>query len=206
MGPKRRAPEWCEHLHAQIFFHSNNHPHVTISPHEQAAARCKLSIEALETSSESSADRSTTSNATDGGVAAREKDEIYQRLVERYSDLTDTMMDWGVEVSQRSRERTRPKVTVAQFCTAPPRRVESTFCRRANVHSRTRLGSCIAAVHTMLVREPPSVLELENAASHSSILAPVCPALTTRVTYSRRKQQKNVGGSSPVGGGHQDRG
>jgi len=43
----------------------------------------------------------------DGGVAAREKDGIYQRLIERYSVLTDTMMDWGVEVSQLLRERTR---------------------------------------------------------------------------------------------------
>lgn len=60
----------------------------------QAAARCKLAIESLETSSESSFGSSSSTSAK-----SKDKDEPHQRLVERYYVLKDSMMDWGVEVS-----------------------------------------------------------------------------------------------------------
>eukprot|EP00752_Nemacystus_decipiens_P003048 g2825.t1 len=60
----------------------------------QATARCRLAIEAFETTSESSFG---SISLNDG---SRETDETYQRLMERYSMLKDTMMDWGVEAAQ----------------------------------------------------------------------------------------------------------
>ncbi len=119
---------------------SDQPPNLITPPNQQAAARCKLSIEALETSSESSADRSTTSTAMDGSVAAREQDEIYQRLIERYSVLKDTMMDWGVEVSERLRERTR-RGNGRRVLLHSREAVDLTLCPCARVHWG------IAAVH-----------------------------------------------------------
>lgn len=70
----------------------------TKNKQKQAAARCKLIIEELETVAELSFE----SDAGGGGDTAEEEeeaDENLRRLTERYSELTDVMMEWGVEVS-----------------------------------------------------------------------------------------------------------
>ncbi|CAB1110788.1 unnamed protein product [Ectocarpus sp. CCAP 1310/34] len=66
----------------------------------QAAARCKLAIEAFEASSSSDSSSELDSDSGDDDNAASENDKHKQRLVERYADLTDAMMDWGVEAAQ----------------------------------------------------------------------------------------------------------
>lgn len=46
------------------------------------------------------AELSLESDAGGGGGTVREEaDENLRRLTERYSELTDVMMEWGVEVS-----------------------------------------------------------------------------------------------------------
>lgn len=74
--------------------------------YDQAAARCKLSIEAIETASELSSGSSSDSSSSAGDVevSTREKNEIrQQQLTKRYSALTNTMMDYGVEVTENPR-------------------------------------------------------------------------------------------------------
>lgn len=73
--------------------------------YEQAAARCKLSIEAFETASESSFGSDSNSSFRPRGVGAAVigKEKRQQQLIERYSVLTNSMMDWGVEVSKKAR-------------------------------------------------------------------------------------------------------
>lgn len=68
---------------------------------EQAAARCKLCIEAFETSAELSA--GSVPDPRNGGARAADTNERQQRLVERYSVLIEAMMEWGVEVSRDGR-------------------------------------------------------------------------------------------------------
>lgn len=93
----------CEVRSSARFIFVSSKPSVLIAFAKQAAARCKLAIEAFEVCSSSSSSDSSSeldSDSGDDGVAAREKDKHKQRLVERYAHLTDAMMDWGVEVSR----------------------------------------------------------------------------------------------------------